>query len=402
VRTLVLAALAACMAVGPAWGACSVHEETIDRVTFLTMENDLILVRVLPAMGGALSDFELKGHGPLLAPGRITREKVLPPIPIYREQPNGWGLTDWFYPGGGYSLDPWQAGVIENTTATCAIEVRHRMVSRTMRIREGSSAVEVAVTVTNTGDAPFGNSYRLHGMYQLGGEADVTAGAERLFVPIAATTQPRRTLAEVSLEPVLLAEAPRESWSRFLAPAQPWMALVDTAERLVAATVLAPEQFSDQVVFYSWAGEPDGTPLITQEMVPAPRSLAPGESATYQASLVAFSGLQRVDYVCAELALAVDLPDAAVAAGEVRVPVRLATSKATTVALELVLTSEAGELSGDPLTLSAEPWSPAVGEAVFADVPAGRYTITFRVRGGDGAVIAEDTVWAKGLVVRAG
>ncbi len=401
-RTRVLVVLTACMAVGPAWGTCSVREETIDGVTFLAMENDLILVRVLPAMGGALSDFELKGHGPLLAPGRITREQVIRPIPIYREQPNGWGLTDWFHPGGGYSLDPWQAGVIENTTATCAIEVRHRMVSRTMRIREGSSAVEVTVTVTNTGDVEFGQSYRLHGMYRLGGEADVTAGGERLFVPIAATTQRRRTLAEVSPEPVLLAEAPRESWSRFLAPAQPWMALVDTAEKLVAATVLAPQQFSDQVVFYSWAGEADGTPLITQEMLPAPRSLSPGDSATCRASLVAFSGLQRVDYACAELALAVDLPDAAVAAGEVRVPVRLATSKATTVALALVLTSAAGELRSAPLTLSAEPWSPAVGEAVFASVPAGRYSVAFRVRGGDGAVIAEDTLWAKRLVVRAG
>ncbi len=397
-----LAVLLACVTLGPAWAECTMREQTIEGVTFLVMENDLIVARVLPAMGGALSDLRLKGAGPLLAPGRITREQVIRPIPIYRERRNGWGLTDWFYPGGAYSIEAWQASVVENTATTCAVQVRHRMITRTMRIRDGSSAVEVTVQVTNTGDEAFGKSYWLHAMYMLGGVADLTGGTQRLFVPVAATTQRRRTLAEVSAEPALLADAPTGSWSRFLAPAQRWMALVDSARRLGAATVLSAEDFSDQVIFYSWAGQADGTPVISQEMVLAPLDLVQGASATHHARLFAFSGLQRVDYANDALALAVTMPDGPVAGGEVRLPVRVVTSgRRPSVELELTLHSENGEVRSDTVQLAdLGPTTPRDGVAAFEMAPPGTYSVGLSVRGADGGTLAEETLWAKRLIVR--
>ena len=397
-----LAVLLACVTLAPAWAECTMREETIEGVTFLVMENDLIVARVLPEMGGALSDLQLKGAGPLLAPGRITREQVIRPIPIYRDKRNCWGLTDWFYPGGAYSTEAWQASVVENTAATCAVQVRHRMITRTMRIRDGSSAVEVTVQITNTGDQALGKSYWLHAMYQLGGAADLTGGTQRLFVPIAATTQRRRTLAEVSANPALLADAPTGSWSRFLAPAQRWMALVDSSQHLGAATVLSADDFSDQVVFYSWAGQADGTPAISQEMVLAPSSLAPGASATHRARIVGFSGLTRVDYANDALAVAVTMPDGPVGAGEVRLPVRMVTSRSRpSVELELTVRSAGAEVHSATATLaSIGPTAPADAVASFGMVPAGTYAVGLSVRAADGTSLAEDTLWAKRVVVQ--
>ncbi len=397
-----LAMLLAGVMLGPAWAECTMREQTVEGVTYLVMENELIVARVLPAMGGALSDLQLKGAGPVLAPGRITREQVIRPIPIYREQRNGRGLTDWFYPGGAYSLEPWQASVVENTAATCAVQVRHRMITRTMRIRAGSSVVEVTVEITNTGDQTPGESYRLHAMYMLGGAADLNGGTQRLFVPVAATTQRRRALAEVSAEPMLLAEAPTGSWSRFLAPAQRWMALVDSSCRLGAATVLSTDDFDDQVVFCSWAGEDDGTPVISQEMVLSSSPLAPGARETHRADLFAFSGLERVDYASEALALAVVLPDGPVGADEVRIPVRLVTSrKGASVELELTLRSESEEVRSETVMLAdVGPTSPGEGVAVFGTMPPGTYSMSLSVRAADGGSLAEDTLWAKQLVVR--
>ena len=401
-----LAVVLACVTLGPAWAECTMREQTVEGVTFLVMENDLIVARVLPAMGGALSDLQLKGAGPLLAPGRITREQVIRPIPIYRENRNGWGLSDWFYPGGAYSTEAWQASVVENTATTCAVQVRHKLVTRTMRIYEGASVVDVTVEITNTGDQAFGESYRLRAMYMLGGAADVTGGTQRLFVPIAATTQRRRTLAEVSAEPVLLADAPAGSWSRFFAPAQRWMALVDSARRLGTATVLGADDFSDQVVFYSWAGAPDDTPVISQEMVLAASGLAPGASATHRARLFAFSGLQRVDYVNDAVAVAITMPDGPVGVGEMRVPVRMVTSRQrSSVELELTLRSQDGQVRSETATLTdLGPTAPADAVVSFGMVPPGTYAVGLSARAappqGTGTPIAEDTLWAKRLVVR--
>ena len=150
-----------------AWADCRAYEETIGGVEYITLENDLILVRVLPAMGGAISDFELKGHGALLAPGRITRGQVIPPVPVYREERNGWGLTDWFYKGGAYSLQPWEAEIVQVQEAPdiWAVRVHRGMVTREVSIHDNIAVVGIRVTVTNTGDEPFAKSYWLHGVY---------------------------------------------------------------------------------------------------------------------------------------------------------------------------------------------------------------------------------------------
>ena len=398
---VLLAVLVGAAIAGPTWGACSVREETVEGVRFIVMENEVIVARVLPAMGGALSDLELKGHGPLLAPARITREQVIAPVPVYREERNGWGLTDWFYPGGAYSMASWEASIVEDTPASCAVQVRHEMVARTVRIREGSAGVEVEVTITNTGEADFGRSYWLHGMYRLGGAAELTGGTQRLFVPIAATTERRRTLAEVSAEPLLLDDAPQERWSRFLAPAQPWMALVDRTRALGVATVLSPASFSDQVLAYSWAGGAGAEAAITQEMVLESRALAPGASTTHAWSLLPFAGLTGVDYVNAELALAMESPDGPQRPGPLQVSVRVVTDRPRAIALELVLQAEAGPVRSETLELAdVGPSSARNGVVSFGMVPPGEYTVAVSARDGAGAVIAEDALWAQRVAVR--
>ncbi|MGD9496229.1 MAG: hypothetical protein AB7Y46_07960 [Armatimonadota bacterium] len=397
-----VAVVVACAAFSSAWGMCSVREETVNGITFLVMENELICARVLPAMGGALSDLELKGAGPLLAPGRITREQVIRPIPIYREARSGWGLTDWFHPGETYSLDPWQASVVESTPAACAIQVRHRMLARTMRIYEGASAVDVTIEITNTGDQALAGSYWLQAMYALGGAADLTAGTQRLFVPIAATTRPRRGLAEVSAQPVLLADAPAGPWSRFLAPAQRWMALTDSARRLGVAVVLSADDFSDQVVFHSWAGQAGATALISQEMILAAPSPAPGASVTHRARLFPFGGLGRVDYANDAVALAVTMPEGPVGVAQVRIPVSLVSCRQReSVELELTLHSEYGEVRSETVQLAdVGPSAPRDGIASFGMAPPATYWVGVSVRAADGSPIAEDALWAKQVVVR--
>lgn len=395
------AVLVAALALDSAWGACSVREETVEGVRFIVMENEVIVARVLPAMGGALSDLELKGRGPLLAPGRITRVPVIPPVPVYREERNGWGLTDWFYPGGAYSMAPWEATVIEDSPASCAVQVREGMVARTMRIREGSAAVEVEVTITNTAETEFGRSYWLHGMYRLGGDADLTGGTQRLVVPIAATAERRRTLAEVSAEPVLLDDAPTERWSRFLAPGQPWMALVDRERALGVATVLDAASFSDQVLAYSWAGDTAQGPVISQEMVLEARTLAPGASTTHAWTLLPCAGLTRLDYVNANLALAVTLPDGPQRPGPLRVPVRVVSDRPRAIDLELVLQTEGGPVRSETLELAeVGPTAAQNGVVGFGMVPPGEYTVAVSARDGAGTVIAEDALWTKRVAVR--
>lgn len=395
------AMLAMFATLGAAWGACSVREETVEGVRFIVMENEVIVARVLPAMGGALSDLELKGHGPLLAPGRITRVQVIPPVPVFREERNGWGLTDWFYPGGAYSMAPYEAIVVEDTPASCAVQVRQGMVARTMRIREGSAAVEVEVTITNTGEAEFGRSYWLHAMYQLGGAADLTGGTQRLIVPIAPSSERRRTLAEVSTKPVLLDDAPAERWSRFLAPAQPWMALVDRERALGVATVLAPASFSDQVLAYSWAGDTAQGPVISQEMVLEARTLAPGASTRHAWTLLPFAGLTRLDFVNANLTLAVTLPVEPQRPGPLQVPVRVVSDRPRAIDLELVLQTEGGPVRSETLELAeVSPTAPQDGVVGFGMVPPGEYTVVVSARDGAGTVIAEDALWAKRVVVR--
>lgn len=381
-----------------AWAECRAYEEIIDGQTFLTLENDLILVRVLPAMGGAISDFELKGHGPLLAQGRITREQVIPPVPVYRENRNGWGLTDWFYQGGAYDLAPWEAEIVQLQDAPdiWAVRVRDGMVTRQVAIHDNIATVGIGVTVTNTGDRPFGKSYWLHGMYQVGGSADLTGGTQRLVVPIAHTTERRRTLAETS-EALLLKDAPQERWSRFFAPAQPWMALVDGARKLLCGTLVEAERI-DETLFYSWAGMADDTPVISQEVVFDARELAPGESTEYAAGLVACAGLSDVDYLDGHLALDIDLPES-VAPGEVRIPVRLATWHPERVAsLSLLLRS------GDTIRMAsctvrdAGPASPWEGVAEADEVPAGEYDLTFRFETEHAP--AEGKLWGQRLIVK--
>lgn len=398
----VLLAVLAALAISPsAWAACSVREETVEGVRFIVMENEVIVARVLPAMGGALADLELKRHGPLLAPARITRVQVIPPVPVYREERNGWGLTDWFYPGGAYSMAPWEASIVEDTPASGAVQVRHEMVARTMRIREGSAAVEVEVTITNTGAGEFGRSYWLHGMYRVGGDADLTGGTQRLVVPIAATTERRRTLAEVSTEPVLLDDAPTERWSRFLAPAQPWMALVDRERALGIATVLDAASFSDQVLAYSWAGDTAQGPVISQEMVLEARTLAPGATTTHAWTLLPCAGLTRLDFVNANLALAVTLPDGPQRPGPLQVPVRVVSDRPRAIDLELVLQTEGGPVRSETLELAeVGPTAPQDGVVGFGMVPPGEYTVAVSARDGAGTVIAEDALWAKHVVVR--
>jgi len=402
VRPPWLAAAIIALAAAGAWAECTVREETIDGVEYITLENDLLLVRVLPAMGGAISDFELKGHGPLLAPGRITREQVIPPIPVYREHRNGWGLTDWLYPGGAYSLEPYEAEIIQLQEAPdiWSVRVSRGMVTRQVSLGQNRATVGMAVTLTNTGDEAFGRSYWLHGMYQLGGQADVTAGTQRLVMPIAPTTERRRTLAETSPEAMLLGEAPQERWSRFLAPAQPWMALVDSERKLLCATVVSPEEFNEDVVFYSWAGSPGGTPIISQEVIFDARELAPGESTKYSVGLVACAGLDSVRYLDGHLALDADVPETAVP-GELRIPVRLATFQRERI-VDLSLRLRAGDrlVPAHGLVLrDIGPTSPREAVAVFAAVPAGEYTITFEARSGSAPI--GGSLWAAPLVVEA-
>lgn len=365
---------------GAAAADCRAYQETIDGIAYLTLENDLILVRVLPAMGGAISDFELKGHGPLLAQGRITREQVIPPVPVYREQRNGRGLTDWFYKGGAYDLSPWEAEIVQLQEAPdiWAVRVRHEMVTREVAIHENEAAVSVRVTVTNTGDEPFGKSYWLHGVYAPGDSADLTGGTQRLIVPIAATTERRRTLAETS-DAMLLKEAPQERWSRFLAPAQPWMALVDSARKLLCGTVIGPEDFNEQTLFYSWAGEAGEQPVISQEVIFDARDLAPGDSAEYAAALVACAGLSDVDYLDGHLALDIDLPEST-PPGEVHIPARVATWHPERVAtLELVLRSAEIVRAASCAVRDVGPVSPWGGVLIAEDVPPGEYELSFRL-----------------------
>lgn len=398
-----LVPLLICLTVVPARAVCTVHEETQQDHTYLVMENDVIKVRVLPAMGGAISDLELKEHGPLLAPGRILREQVLRPLPIYRDRPNGWGVTDWFHPGEAYSLEPWVASIIENTPESCALEVRYGALARTMRIRAGSSRVEITVSITNTSDTAFNKSYWLHAVFQPGGAADVSEGTQRLFVPLAATAESRRGLAEVFAVPTLLAQAPQGSWDRFFAPAQPWMALVDRSRRLLAGICISRASFNDEVVFHSVAEPVGDEAIITQEVIFGARPLPPGDSASFQASLVAMAGLERVDWLGPTLALAVGVPEDAVPAGEVSIPVRITCDRArTAVNLLLVLRGEDGQIDSDVVQFSkVGPDMPGEGKAVFADVPAGNYALDFRALDPNGDTLAEGSLWAKRLVVRA-
>ncbi len=397
----VLVVLLICVTVTPARAVCTVHEETQQDRTYLVMENEVIRVRILPAMGGAVADLELKGHGPLLAPGRIMREQVLRPLPIYRDRPNGWGVTDWFHPGEVYSLEPWVASIVENTPETCAVEVRYGVVARTMRIRAGSSRVEITVSITNASSTPFDKNYWLHAVFQPGGSADLTDGTQRLFVPLAATGESRRGLAEVFTSPTLLAQAPSGRWDRFLAPAQPWMALVDGSRRLLAGICVGRESFDDAVVFHSVAEPVGDEAIITQEVIFGAPPLPPGHSVSFHASLVAMAGLERVDWLGPGLALAVKLPQDDVPAGDVTIPVRIACDRAqAAVNLSLVLRGENNQIESDVVRFSnVGPDVPGEGEAVFADVPAGGYALGFRAIEPNGDTLAEGTLWAKHLVV---
>lgn len=381
-----------------AWAECRAYEETLDGQSFITLENDLILVRVLPAMGGAISDFELKGQGPLLAPGRIMREQVIAPVPVYREQRNGHGLTDWFYQGGAYDLSPWQAVIVQLQEApdVCAVRVSSGMITRQVAIHDNIALVAIDVTVTNTGEQPFGKSYWLHGMYSLGGRADLTGGTQRLIMPIAATTERRRTLAETS-EAMLLRDAPQAAWSRFFAPAQPWMALVDSTRRLLCGTLVATEPM-DETLFYSWAGGADDTAVISQEVIFDARELPPGESTQYAAALVACAGMGDVDYVDDALALDVELPESA-APGELRVPVRLATWHPEQAGvLTLILRSADTVCEASCGVGGTGPLAPWEGVVAMADLPAGEYALSFRFETEHAPAGGE--LWGQRLTVR--
>jgi hypothetical protein len=381
--------------------ACQTRTVVCGGIEVLEMENELILARVVPSRYGALSDLIWKpSNAPTLLPLLDQHVEVIPGTGVYAKGDSRPGLRDWLWPGLPHPAGHAFVGRIAQAggdTAAIAVEMRAGDwdIQRTTTIHAGRSCVDVEVAITHHGSRPARKAYWSNTMLQMGGDFLSMPGDDNdvLFVPARredATVQgtvPR----PLPYDQVVVHVPSLHETSAFYAPAQPWLAAVDRAKQLLLGCVVDEPDFPRDALFYSWTGSQMTVMTCSLEVIHPLRDFAPGQTRSCRFRFVLLSGLDTVDYLTSDLAIALRAPaagvlqadDALTVAGKVGSP---GTRERVTVAFWLQ--GEQGRSAEAPVRLG--PLGPNRPLTFATRLPLrglkpGPYVLRGRIEGGSGA-----------------
>jgi hypothetical protein len=309
----------------PAHATCSVEpegEQAAGHNTVWRIENDVVVLRIRPDLGGSIDDFRLKSSGQqTLMPFRESRVETVPGTGVFSAvRPPASGARDAIWPGGIDEFHgPYEFEIAERSAQRVRIvmttETPRWHAERELLLNDGESSLHCSVRFTWKGQETKVWSYWNQNILRLADTLFGTPGddSELVLMPGRVTDKPVQDITRPLKATQIVQRNPEDRASYFIAPAQPWQAALDRTYKLIFGVTYETSDFPQDMVYLSWPG----STLYSMEAIYPRLKFEPGQTRTYEFEMMVLTGLDTIHLLRPNYALELrNMPIAPVHRGE--------------------------------------------------------------------------------------
>lgn len=382
---------------------CSISEGIYQNYPSLVMENGLVKVTLVPAIGGRIAEYILKpSKVNQLLSFSITKSEIVPGVS--KTATNFGGYEDRFWKlSTSNNISPYQAEVLEKTSSQIAVKVwwenESQKIERIMSLSSGSTELKMEVRVTNKSSNSVSWQYWAHARVNVGGDF-----SPRSSDWVYAATSVSGNKAGLRRELVIPGH-----FFVFETPGQGWIAAIDKAKKTVLGFVTPLKELQPDGHHYCWSGKiwvnpalawpPDEekkSRFMSLQEIYGTRLFQPGQTHVYHLSMVGFQEIDELNYLSTNMALHLNIPKTNFPTGKLKIPFigKIAFSKVRSrCKMELFLVDNEGRKQAFTTfeIEKAQPLKPFEFQGVFhlrAFLP-GDYTITGVLKSSQGTKLEE-------------
>ncbi|MDD3927693.1 MAG: hypothetical protein PHT33_13640, partial [bacterium] len=195
------------------------------------------------------------------------------------------------------------------------LETADKIVLRRMMLKDGSRVVDIRTTVTSKKSDSIDWNYWVNMLVTPGGR--MLGSGHNAFVPAASgkaadSGSANGSAIEMLIESgyslqekasissdTLMEGPPGNSVSFNVKPVQPWRAVIHTETLEGIGNLLDPGELEGMVTYFCSSGEDS-----TMEVIFPKRTYKPGDTVSYHLELVALKGMERIDWMGPDMAVA--------------------------------------------------------------------------------------------------
>lgn len=401
---LCFGAIALLSAATPCHSACVLTNRNDGNAKVWIIENDLVTVALRPDPRGTIDDFRLKNNNLItLYPRREVREELVPGTGVLgRPRITPSGCCDALWPDGLHQFNgPYEFKVVEDTprriTVALSRDTATWKIERELSLADGESALDCKFRLTNKSGDVLERSYWSQCFVRLADSLLAMPGddSEVWLAPARREENSLQALTKPIKAATIFARTPENIHDQFIAPGQPWMAVMDRTAKLILAEHYDIADFPKDMLFYSWPG--DRVVHSMEAMFPRAK-YEPGKTIEHRMRLMVLAGIPDVHLVRPGYAVYLaKRPPVRVTSGKVMdFSIGLVSPKAgASVVLRVLVKGERGQTESE--SLRAEGLSPSKPVFVSTRVspkslPPGPYEVWIAEDGGGEHVLLGQTV----------